>query len=254
MGMSVNDGVDIISVGRYSSAGPVRDGTVCTQVAYQEHVFRAFFAHVVNGPLHSFINFFAGLVFTETVDEFSVLILEIFWCGSHQGFRSSYTHKANLFSAQNNNLGRFQNRFTGLYIHKVTGVITAFHPGSQLQETLHTVIKFMVAGDDKVIAHCIHNLDNGLAGGKFPDGCALDGIAGICQRHGMPLLFQIFFILGHLVNAQVIRDAAVDIVSMQYDNFLAGCQYRYRKQQRYQHCQCHAVEFLQVSGHFICPF
>ena len=164
MGMSVNDSVDIISIGCHRSARPVGDRTVCTQMPYQEHVVCAFFAHIVNGPLHRFINFFAGLVFTETVNEFSVLILEIFWCGSHQGFRGSYAHKTNLFPAQDNNLGRFQNRFTGFYIHKVTRIITTFLTGGQLQETFHTVIKFMVPGNDKVIAHCVHNLDNGLTG------------------------------------------------------------------------------------------
>jgi hypothetical protein len=46
----------------------------------------------------------------------------------------------------------------------------------------------------------------------------------------------------------------MNIIGMQYDNFLAGSQYDYRKQQRYQHRQCCAVKFLHIFYHFICPF
>ena len=67
VGMSVNDTVNIVGIGRNRAAGPVGNGTVGAQVSYQEHVVRAFFAHIVYSPLHRCVNFFTGLVFTETV-------------------------------------------------------------------------------------------------------------------------------------------------------------------------------------------
>ena len=78
VGVSVNDSVNIVSVGRHRTAGPVGDGALSAQVPYQENVVRSFFADVVDGTLYRLVDFFAGLVFAETVDEFPILILEIY--------------------------------------------------------------------------------------------------------------------------------------------------------------------------------
>ena len=157
MRMAVNDGVYVVGVGRDSAAGPVGNGTVRSQMPYQEHILRPVPADIINSPLYGFIDFFSCLVFAKTVDKFPVFILEIFRSGGNQGFRGGNTNKSDLFPAQNNDLIGFQNRFPGLHINKIAGIIAAFLFWSQFQKTRHTVIKLMVAGNRKIIPDRIHN-------------------------------------------------------------------------------------------------
>ena len=109
-------------------------------------------------------------------------------------------------------------------------------PGRQLQEARHTVIEFMVAGNDEIIAHGIHDLYDGFAGRQLAERRALNCVAGIYQSHGMSLFLQIFFVLGYFINPQIVGNTAVNIISVQDDDFLA-C--RYDNHRDHQCCQQH---------------
>ena len=254
MRVPVNKGVYVIGIGSNRAAGPAGNGTVCSQMAYDKYIVRAFLARIIDSFLNRLVNLFTGGIFREPVNKFPVFILEIFRGGGNQCFRRGNPYKSNSLVAKRNDLIRFQNQLTRLDVGKVAGIITAFHPGSQLQETVHIVIEFMITGNRKIIPGCVHDLYDGLPSGQFADRRSLDRVAGIHQRHGIALFLQIFFVLGYFIDPQIVGNTAVNIIGVQDDDLLAGCQHRYRKQQRYQHCQRRTVQFSQVSGHFMCPF
>ena len=129
MGVTVDDSINIVGIGRHGAAGPVGNRSVGSKMPYQEYIVRSFFAGIIDCTLNCAINFFTGLVFTETVNEFSVFILKILGSRGHQGFRSGDAYESNLFPTQGENLIGFQDGFPGFYVNKVAGIIPAFLPG-----------------------------------------------------------------------------------------------------------------------------
>ena len=92
----------------------------------------------------------------------------------------------------------------------------------------------MIPRNYKIIACGVHDFNNGFTVRKFADRSALNGVARIHQRNGVPIFLQLLFVLRDLVNPQVVAYTAMDIVGMQYDDVFFFCKTGKRKQEQKQ--------------------
>jgi len=67
-------------------------------------------------------------------------------------------------------------------VGKIAGKVFRLLQRIQPEELLHAVVELMVAGDGHVVAHDVHDVDDGLALCHGADGLALDGVAVIDEQ------------------------------------------------------------------------
>ena len=218
MRVSVDNSIYALSVFSNVFAVPLRGSAVHAQMANDKYIVRAFFARLINILLQLFVQLAAALILTEAINILSLLILEEGRRRGCQAFRCARTHKGYLGILILHNFVARQNLLIVACINKICTVVACTLQRHQLQEAVHAVVKFMVAGNAEVIAQIIHNIDNCQTTGQLADRCALNSIACIHQRHVRRSCQGILFNLRQTGKADIIINTAMDIISMQNNN------------------------------------
>ena len=218
MRVSVDNSVYALSIFRNVFAAPLRGSAVHAQMTYDKYIVRAVLARLINILLQLFVQLAAALILTEAINILSLLILEEGRRRGCQAFRCARTHKGYLGILILHNFVARQNLLIVACINKICTVVACTLQRHQLQEAVHAVVKFMVAGNAEVIAQIIHNIDNCQTTGQLADRCALNSIACIHQRHVRRSCQGILFNLRQTGKADIIINTAMDIISMQNNN------------------------------------
>ena len=209
-------GVMAVTVKKCIKAGGVLDhihigpGLALSFVAHVSHnddIIGAFRAGTVNSGLYRIINAFAGFILQEAVDEIAILILEILRCGGGERLRRGYTHKRDLDTIKF--LNHIGIKYQLAFFVEVAADVRELRHVSQLEEALHAIVEFMVAGDGNIVVHVIHQLDIHFARGHGAQRLTLDGIAVVNQQGIVAGCLQVFpdglqaYIAEALVNTAV---------------------------------------------------
>ena len=203
-------------------------------MAYDEYIICAFLASFINILLQLLVQLIAALIFAEAIDILSLLILEEGRRRGRQAFRCACADKGYLGILVLHNLVARQNLLVVACINKISAVVACTLQRHQLQEALHAIVKFMVAGNAEIIAQIIHDADNSQATGKLTNRCALNGITCINQcyvrRSGQGIAFN----LRQAVKADIIINTTMDIISMQNNNVMLQCPRHQRSRNRHR--------------------
>ena len=179
--VAVDPRVDAAAVGDHIAVHPGRGPRLVAQVAQHDHEIRACGAQLVGRLLYGAVDRLAGLVLHKAVDEIPVFILEVAREGRPDRVGGGDAHKADLHAADLFDQPGLQNRLAVFgEVAAEIGVVCLFGQGKEL---LHPVVKLVVAGDGRVVAHDVHDADNRFAPGQQADGLALDGVAAVNQKH-----------------------------------------------------------------------
>ena len=186
-------------------------------MAHHDHVIGPLGAGGVNRLLHGAVERLSGLVLHEAVDEVSVVIHEVPGRGGEQGVGSGDADKSDLYTADLLHDPRLQEQLA-LLVEVAADVGEVCLP-LKLQEAVHTVVKLVVARNRRVVAHGVHDVDDGLAAGQGADGLALDGVA-VVDEQDIILFGEVF---PHGIQARVapaLVDAAVHVAGIEDDDVL----------------------------------
>ena len=208
VGVAVKPGVDAAAMGNHVAVHPGAAFLVVSHVSDDDHIIRAGSTGSVNRLLYRVVDRFAGLVGHKAVDKIAVFILEIARDGGADRDRGGNAHKADLHAADLLDDPRLKNQLALLIeIAADVGETRFFRQGKEL---LHAVVKFVVAGDSRIVAHGVHDVNDGLAPAQKADGFALYGVAVIHQEHVI-ILGKLFLDGVETGKAPALVDAAVDI-------------------------------------------
>ena len=252
MAVAVQQGVNAADMGNHVGIGPGLALGLVAQVAHDDDVIGALGAGGVHGLLHGVIEGFAGLVRHEVVNEVAVFILEVAGGGGADGIGGGDADKGDLHAADFlHEPGLQQQLAVFVEVAADVGEVGLF---CELQEVLHAVVELMVAGDGRVVAHDVHDVDDGGAFGHGADGLALDGVAVIHQEHIIGL-GEVFLDRVKTRVAPALVDAAVDITGEEDDQvaLLRGRLSRGpdaaesdEKRRQYAHCEDQRQCFFHV--------
>ncbi|SCJ02825.1 Uncharacterised protein [uncultured Flavonifractor sp.] len=270
VGVPVDQHVDAGGVGNHLGGGPGGALLVHAQVPQRHHVVGALCLGRVYRLLHHVIQVLALVALAEAVDIVPRGVLEIGRGGLGEGLRRIDAHVADLHVAVGQHLIAVQHRLP-LQVGEVGAQIGILRLlPRQGQEVVHAVVKLVVARNGQIVAHLVHDLHDVRALGQRPDGAALDGVAGIHQRHVLRAVGRLHggLIRGHARIADVghlpcvvlgLINAAVYVVGVQdYDLAalracgVALCRHgRYGQAERHGHSQQQRQHLLLL--HFSFP-
>ena len=217
MAVAVKEGVDAGGVGDHIGVGVGRAGRLVAKVRHGDDVVRALGDGRVHGGLHGGIELFARLILHEAVDEVALVVLEVLGGGGGDGLGSGDAHEGNLHALDLlDHIGVEHQLAVLVEVGADVGEVGHFR---QLQETVHAIVEFVVAGDGHVVAHGVHQADDGFACGHGADGLALDGVAVVHQQHMAGFLQRVTH-GGQAGIAEALVDAAVHVAGEEHDNVL----------------------------------
>ncbi len=208
MAVAVEEGVDAVRGGNHLAVGPGGALRLVAHVSHHDHVLGAGGAYVVNGLLHGVVNELAAFILEETVDELAVLVHEVTRRGAAQGVGGGNADEADLHAADFFDDPRVKDKLAALV--EVAADVGELRSLDELEETVHTVIELMVAGDREIVSDGVHDVDQAFALGHGADGFALDGVAVVDQEH-VVILGQVFFYLIQSDIAPTAVNGAVDV-------------------------------------------
>ena len=191
-----------------------------------DHILRALRSGVIHRLLYRVVNGLAGIILQEAVNELSVFILEIGRCGTGQRLRRSHADKAKLLPGQLADHIGLEDQLA--LVVEVAADIRKVCLFRQLEETLHAVVKLMVAGDGDAVAHVVHQFDQRVALGHRTDRLALDVVAVVHENDVVALGDQIVADLLQSGIAEALVDAAVDIAGIEDDDIAVFLRLRFR--------------------------
>ena len=232
VGVPVDQHVNAGGVGNHLGGGPGGALLVHAQVAQRHHVVGALGLGCVYRLLHGVIQILALIALAEAVDVVPLGILEISGGGLGKGLGGVNAHIADLHVAVGQHLVAVQHRLP-LQVGEVgtqIGILRILL--GQGQEVVHAVVKLVVARDGQVVAHLVHDVHDVRTLGQRPDGAALDGVAGVHQRHVLRAVGRLHggLVRGHARIADIghfacvvlgLVNAAVHVVGVQ-DHDLAA--------------------------------
>ena len=211
--MSINNNVDTANIFCYCFATPIRSRASHPQVSNQYYIIGALLAYLVHSFLQASIQSLTTFILAKAVNIIAISILEKGWRTAGQSFRRGRTNKSNLCFTKVHYFVSWQNCFA-ISIQQITAMVTASKLVLQFQETLHSIIKFMITRDGKIITNSIHQTGEHFPIGQLADGRSLNSITCINQGNVRCLRQHILFILGNSCQALVIIYGAVDIVGI----------------------------------------
>ena len=188
MAVAVQEYIDSRSVGDHIRIGPGPAFFFISQVGHGKYEIGALFPGGIHRSLHGLVDLLSGFIHHEAVYIIPFIVHEIGRCGAANRQRRRHAYESNLLS------GRFQDdiglkdRF--VLIGEVAADIGELRFPSQLQETVRSVVEFMVAGYGHVIADGIHQIDDVFSLANGADGLSLDRISVVYKDGLIALCLQ----------------------------------------------------------------
>ena len=217
MAVAVQEGVDAGGVGNHIGIGVGRAGSLVAQVGHGDDIVRALGNGRVHGGLHGGVELFARLILHEAVDEVALVVLEVLGGRGGDGLGGRHADECDLHALNFlDHIGIEHQLAVLVEVGAEVGKVSHFR---QFKETVHAIVKFMVARDGHVVAHVVHQADDGFARGHGADGFPLDGVAIVHQQY-MAAFFHRVPHGGQTGVAESLVDAAMHIAGKQHDNVL----------------------------------
>ena len=194
-------------------------GALClvAYVPHDDYVISTFGAGGVNGFLHGVVNAFAGLILQKSIDVVAAVVHEVTRSRRAEGIRCGHADEGDLHAADLFHEPRLKDQLA-LFV-EVAADVRELGLFGKLQEAVHAIIKLVVAGDGHIIAHDVHDIDNGLAFGHGADGLALNSVAVIDEEH-VVILGEVFLYGIEACITPALVDAAVDVAGKEDENIL----------------------------------
>ncbi|MPM74295.1 hypothetical protein SDC9_121281 [bioreactor metagenome] len=215
VGMAVQEGGQTGDVGDDVRGAPGSALLVDPAVAHGDDVAGARGLGGVHSGLHGGIQLLAVVAAAEAVDILAGIILEIGGGRLGDGLGSVDAHIGHLGVAVSNHLVGVEHGLARPQVHEVAADVAALHLLGEIQELIHAVVKFVVAGDGHVIAHLVHDVHDVFALGQRTQSRALHGVAHIGQSHIVGGLEHLGLVGGKARVADAVVHAAVDVVGVQ---------------------------------------
>ena len=191
MAVSVQEHVDSRRVADHIRIGPGLALRFISQMSHDKYIIRAFSPGIIHCCLYGIVHTFSGIILQEAVDEIALFILEILRRGGRQCLRCCHTDKGNLDIIELLDDVRVKDQFS-FFIEVAADVGELCHL-CQFQETVHAIIKLMIAGDRDLISHFIHQFDAFFTGRHCSQGFTLYGVSVIHEYDVIPGRFHLLF-------------------------------------------------------------
>ena len=183
-----------------------------------DHIAGAIGPGSVHGGLHSGVQRVAGVILGEAVDVVAVAVLEVGGGGAGEGLGGGHAHKGDLHAVELLDDVGLEHQFAFLgEVGADVGEISLLHQG---QEVVHAVVELMVSGNGHVVAHGVHQVDDGFTLGHGANRFALDGVAVIHQHHMVAGGLEAIAHGGQAGVAEALINAAVSVAGEQDHHIL----------------------------------
>ena len=218
---------------------PWRTPFLISKVSHDKYIVRAILPDIIHGILHSREELFSGrITLHKIINIVSVLILEILWSGSDHRGRCRNADKADLLPAGFTDRPRVEHQLP--FLAEVTAdewKLSLFHI---LIELIHPIVKVMIARDDHIISHFIHQIDDCFSFGCHPDHFPLGEVSVIHQQRISSIFLKGILNLLQAHIPEVLLYAAMHITGHHdHDVFLRKLRLRLRAISAQRHPQSH---------------
>ena len=152
-------------------------------MGHSYHIVGPSFPGGVYRGLYLVVQVLALVTLTEAVDVLPVLVLEVSGGGLGHGLRGGDAHIGHVHVPVGDHCPGVQHGLA-LSVQEVAAQVRIVCLiGHDIQEGIHAKVKFVVAGDGKIIAHLIHNVHDPAALGQGAQGGTLNSVAVIYQGY-----------------------------------------------------------------------
>ena len=159
----------------------------------------------------------SAFILQEAVDEFTLVIHEILGGGGTKRHGCCDADESDLHAVKLLDDVGLEDQFA--FLVEVAADIGERSLSGQFKETVHAVVKFMVAGDRDIVTDGVHDIDERFAGGHRADRFALDRVA-VVNEQDIIVGREAFLHRIETGIAPALADAAVDIAGVQDDQVL----------------------------------
>ena len=182
---------------------------------------RALGARGVHGVLHAGVQRRAGFILLEAVDEFAGFILEILRRGRGDRLRRADADEGDFQSVEILDYVRVEHGFADAQIREIAADVREVRLRAQRKELIHAIVELMVAGHGDAVADFVHDIGKIFAVGQRADRGALHGVARIDKHDLQPFRPELFGVRGKAGIAEVVVNAAMDVVGEEQDDVRA---------------------------------
>ena len=254
MAVAVKQRVNAGRIGNHIGIGPRTAIRLVAQMRHRDDIRRALGARAVHRALHSSIQLFAGFILHKAIYEFARFVLEVLGRGRGQRLGRGHADKGDLNAVKRFDHIRRKHQFALLV--EVGADVGELRSLRQFQEAIHAIVKLMVARNGDVVAHSVHQLHIGAAGGHRTNRFALNGVAIVNQQHMVARRLHRVADGRHAYIAKALLNAAMHVAGKEHHHVLlkAGRLLRKRRagQQHAQHQNkteplFHCTHILSIS-------